>query len=51
MIKTGDQHAASLRDGRAVYLDGALVDDVTGHPAYRNAVRSICGLYDFQSDP
>ena len=51
MIKTGDQHAASLRDGRAVYLDGALVDDVTSHPAYRNAVRSICGLYDFQSDP
>ena len=39
MIKTGDRHAASLRDGRQVYLDGALVDDVTTHPAYRNAVR------------
>ena len=51
MIKTGDRHAASLRDGRQVYLDGALVDDVTTHPAYRNAVRSICGLYDFQSAP
>ena len=51
MIKTGSRHAASLRDGRHVYLDGALVDDVTTHPAYRNAVRSICGLYDFQSAP
>ena len=51
MIKTGDRHAASLRDGRQVYLDGALVDDVTTHPAYRNAVRSIGGLYDFQSAP
>ena len=51
MIKTGQQHAASLRDERAVYLDGAPVGDVTIHPAYRNAVRSICGLYDFQSDP
>ena len=51
MIKTDSRHAASLRDGRHVYLDGALVDDVTTHPAYRNAVRSICGLYDFQSAP
>ena len=50
MIKTGDQHAASSRDGRTAYLDGALVDDVTSHSAYRNAVRSICGLYDFQSE-
>jgi 4-hydroxyphenylacetate 3-monooxygenase len=38
MSKTGQQHTASLRDGRAVYLDGAAVDDVTTHPAYRNAV-------------
>ena len=50
MIKTGDQHAASSRDGRTAYRDGALVDDVTSHSAYRNAVRSICGLYDFQSE-
>ena len=51
MIKTGSRHARALRDGRTVYLDGALVDDVTTHPAYRNAVASICALYDFQSDP
>ena len=51
MIKTGSRHAQALRDGRTVYLDGALVHDVTTHPAYRNAVASICDLYDFQCDP
>ena len=50
MIKTGDQYAASPRDGRTAYLDGALVDDVTSHSAYCNAVRSICGLHDFQCE-
>ena len=50
MITTGGQHAASSRDGRAAYRDGALIDDVTSYPAYRNAVRWICGLYDFRSE-
>jgi 4-hydroxyphenylacetate 3-monooxygenase len=51
MSKTGQQHVQSLRDGRAVYLDGAKIDDVTVHPAYRNAVASIAALYDFQNAP
>jgi len=38
--KTGAEHVASLRDGRAVYIDGERVSDVTTHPAFRNAVRS-----------
>ncbi len=49
MIKTGDQHTQSLQDGRQVYLDGGIVDDVTTHPAYRNLVASVGQLYDFQS--
>src|SRR6516162_7801393 len=49
--KTGLQHIESLRDGRAVYLDGQLVDDVTTHPAYRNAVASAALLYDYQARP
>ena len=36
--KTGEEHFASLQDGRAVYIDGAAVDDVTTHPAFCNAV-------------
>ena len=47
--KTGAEHLASLRDGRAVYIDGARVADVTTHPAFRNAVRSAAALYDFQA--
>ncbi len=50
-VKTGAEHLASLHDGRAVYLDGALVDDVTTHPAFKNAVHQAAALYDYQADP
>jgi 4-hydroxyphenylacetate 3-monooxygenase len=49
--RTGAEYIASLRDGRAVYIDGKRVDDVTEHPAFRNAVRTVAGLYDFQARP
>ncbi len=49
--KNGSAHLASLRDGRAVYIDGALAGDVTQHAAFRNAVQSIADLYDFQALP
>ena len=51
VAKTGAEHIASLRDGRTVYIDGALVEDVTTHPAFRNAVQSSASLYDFQARP
>lgn len=51
MIKTGEQHIASLRDGREIYLDGELVEDVTIHPAFRGVVASIGRMFDFQSAP
>jgi 4-hydroxyphenylacetate 3-monooxygenase len=51
MLKTGQQHLDSLRDGRAVYIDGRRVDDVTTDPAFRNLAASVAKLYDFQSDP
>lgn len=51
MIKTGAEHLASLRDGRAVFLDGGRVEDATSHPAYRNAIGSFGRMFDFQSDP
>jgi 4-hydroxyphenylacetate 3-monooxygenase len=50
-MKTGADHLHSLRDGRQIYLDGQLVDDVVEHPAYRHAVRSVARLYDFQAAP
>jgi 4-hydroxyphenylacetate 3-monooxygenase len=50
-VKNGADHLAAVRDGRAVYLDGKRVQDVTTHPAYRNAVASAAGLYDYQAQP
>jgi 4-hydroxyphenylacetate 3-monooxygenase len=50
-MKTGADHLKSLRDGRMVYLDGQVIQDVVTHPAYRNAVRSAARLYDFQAAP
>jgi 4-hydroxyphenylacetate 3-monooxygenase len=49
--KTGAEHIRSLKDGRAIYLEGRLVEDVTTHPAYRNAVASAGLLYDYQARP
>jgi hypothetical protein len=31
-LRSGDDYLASLRDGRAVFLDGRRVKDVTRHP-------------------
>ncbi|MGW1848408.1 4-hydroxyphenylacetate 3-hydroxylase N-terminal domain-containing protein [Streptomyces sp. NPDC001966] len=36
-LMTGAEYLDSLRDGRAVYVDGDRVEDVTTHPAFRNA--------------
>jgi len=48
---TGQQYLDSLRDGREVYIYGERVDDVTAHPAFRNAARTIARLYDALHDP
>jgi len=48
-VKTGFDHLRSLRDGRSVYIDGALAGDVTVHPSFRNSVGSAAALYDFQA--
>jgi 4-hydroxyphenylacetate 3-monooxygenase len=46
MLKTGEQYLEGLRDGRVVYIGGERVDDVTTHPAFRNAARSYARIYD-----
>jgi 4-hydroxyphenylacetate 3-monooxygenase len=47
----GAEYLESLRDGREVYIYGERVADVTTHPAFRNASRSIAKLYDALHDP
>ena len=51
MIRSGAEYMASLSDGRSVILDGERVDDVTTHPAFAEAVRSVARLYDIAHDP
>jgi 4-hydroxyphenylacetate 3-monooxygenase len=52
MLKSGNEHLESLRDGRVVYIGAERVDDVTTHPAFRNAARSIAAIYDLKrTDP
>jgi 4-hydroxyphenylacetate 3-monooxygenase len=51
-MRTGKEYVKSIRkDGRRVFIDGDVVDDVTTHPAFRGAVRSIARLYDVAATP
>ena len=41
MLRTGKEHLESLRDGRVVYVGGERIDDVTRHPAFREAAQTV----------
>jgi 4-hydroxyphenylacetate 3-monooxygenase len=47
---TGDEFLESIRDGREIWFRGERVEDVTTHPAFRNAARSVAKLYDALHD-
>src|SRR5262249_18553224 len=51
MPRTGSEHAHSLNDGRAVFIDGERVASVGEHPAFRRAARTVGGLFDFAARP
>ena len=51
MLRTGSEYLESLRDGRTIYLGSEKIDDVTTHPAFRNAARTIAEFYDLKADP
>jgi 4-hydroxyphenylacetate 3-monooxygenase len=46
MIRTGDEYRESLRDGRAVWIDGERVQDVPSHPAFKPIVNARARIYD-----
>jgi 4-hydroxyphenylacetate 3-monooxygenase len=50
-MRTGADYLRSLKDGRRVFVDGEPVKDVTVHPAFRGAARSIASLYDIAAAP
>jgi len=49
VLKSGSEHLRQLQDGRAVYIGAEKVEDVTTHPAFRNAARSVAALYDMKA--
>jgi 4-hydroxyphenylacetate 3-monooxygenase len=46
MLRTGADYRQSLRDGRAVWIDGERVADVTRHPAFKPIVDARARMYD-----
>jgi 4-hydroxyphenylacetate 3-monooxygenase len=50
-LRTGSEYLRSLRDGRRVFVDGEAVKDVTAHPAFCEAARSLAQLFDIAADP
>src|SRR6202167_3491708 len=50
-MRTGAEYLRSLNDGRRVFVDGECVKDVTAHPAFRQAARSIANLFDIAAAP
>lgn len=51
MLISGNEKLQRMRDGRAVYIGGELVDDVTTHPAFSRGARTVGELYDLKSAP
>jgi 4-hydroxyphenylacetate 3-monooxygenase len=46
MLRTGNEYRESIRDGRAVWIDGERVKDVTTHPAFKPIVDIRARMYD-----
>jgi 4-hydroxyphenylacetate 3-monooxygenase len=50
-MRSGADYLRSLKDGRCVYVDGERVADVTVHPAFREAAKSVARLFDIAAAP
>ncbi len=46
MLRTGEDYRESLRDGRAVWINGERVEDVPTHPAFKPIVDVRARIYD-----
>jgi 4-hydroxyphenylacetate 3-monooxygenase len=51
MLKTGKEFSRRPSRRRTVYVGSERIDDVTRHPAFRNAAQSIADIYDMKADP
>lgn len=50
-IRTGKEFLESMRDGRAIYIDGERVNDVTTDQRFAGACQTVAELYEMQHRP
>ncbi len=50
-MRTGADYLRDIAEPRSVYVNGELVEEVTTHPAFAGAARSIARLFDLAADP
>ena len=50
-LRSGDDYRESLRDGRAVWIEGERVADVPSHPAFKPIVDARARIYDLAHEP
>ena len=50
-MMTGEQYKQSLSDGRRVFLEGDLIEDMANHPVFKVPVDASARLYDRGYDP
>ena len=49
--RTGKEYIEGVRNRKTeVWIHGEKVEDVTTHPAFKNVVESVAGLYDLQHE-
>lgn len=50
-MMTGMQYRESLKDGRRIYFDGALIEDCFTHPSLMSAAANVKASYDHYYNP
>lgn len=50
MIRTGEEYRNAIRAGRDIHIDGARVEDIARHPAFRPMVDIRARIHDMQFD-
>jgi 4-hydroxybutyryl-CoA dehydratase/vinylacetyl-CoA-Delta-isomerase len=50
-LRTAEAYLDSLNDGREVYYDGELVQDIVNHPVLGMSARHFARVFTMQSDP
>ncbi len=50
-LRTAEAYLDSLNDGREVYYDGELVQDIVNHPVLGMSARHFVRVFTMQTDP